>query len=254
MSKAHEKLIADQFGPRAKAYVESAVHSQGEDLAALAGIVEQAAPVHAIDLGAGGGHVSYLMAKYAKSVTALDLSSEMLAAVTATAKEKGLANIATAQGGAERLPFEDAAFDFVASRFSAHHWRDFEQGLGEARRVAKAGSPAVFIDVFAPGRAMLDTHLQAVELLRDGSHVRDYTAAEWLGALGRRGFLPRACRSFRLHMDFPVWIARMNTPEDRASAILTLQASAPAEVKQYFGIEEDGSFWLDVLMMETVAG
>jgi hypothetical protein len=46
----------------------------------------------------------------------------------------------------------------------------------------------------------------------------------------------------------------MNTPEDRASAILTLQASAPAEVKQYFGIEEDGSFWLDVLMMETVAG
>ena len=190
MSKVHEKLIADQFGPRAKAYVESAVHSQGEDLAALAGIVERAAPVHAIDLGAGGGHVSYLMAKYAKSVTALDLSSEMLAAVAATAKEKGLANIATARGGAERLPFDDATFDFVASRFSAHHWRDFEQGLGEARRVAKAGSPAVFIDVFAPGRAMLDTHLQAVELLRDGSHVRDYTAAEWLGALGRRGFLP----------------------------------------------------------------
>ena len=63
MSKAHEKLVADQFGPRAKAYVESAVHSQGEDLAALAGIVERAAPVHAIDLGAGGGHVSYLMAK-----------------------------------------------------------------------------------------------------------------------------------------------------------------------------------------------
>ena len=39
-----------------------------------------------------------------------------------------------------------------------------------------------------------------------------------------------------------------------ASAILTLQASAPAEVKQYFGIEADGSFWLDVLMTETVAG
>ena len=254
MSKAHEKLVADQFGPRAKAYVESAVHSQGEDLAALEEIVERAAPSRAIDLGAGGGHVAYLMAKHAKSVTALDLSSEMLAAVAATARDRGLANIATARGGAEKLPFDDATFDFVASRFSAHHWRDFEQGLGEARRIAKAGSPAVFIDVFAPGRAMLDTHLQAVELLRDGSHVRDYTAAEWLGALGRRGFLVQACRSFRLRMDFPVWIARMNTPEDRASAILTLQASAPAEVKEHFEIEADGSFWLDVLMMETVAG
>jgi SAM-dependent methyltransferase len=150
--------------------------------------------------------------------------------------------------------FADPAFDFVASRFSAHHWRDFEQGLGEARRVAKAGSPAVFIDAFAPGPAMLDTHLQAVELLRDGSYVRDYSVGEWLTALGRRGFALRAFRSFRLRMDFPVWIAHMNTPEDRASAILTLQASAPAEVKQHFEIEKDGSFWLDVMMMETVAG
>ena len=253
MSKAHEKLVADQFGPRAKAYVESAVHSQGEDLAALAGIVERAAPIHAIDLGAGGGHVAYLMAKYAKSVTALDLSGEMLAAVAATAKQKGLGNIATARGGAERLPFDDATFDFVASRFSAHHWRDLEQGLGEARRVAKAGSVAVFIDAFAPGSAMLDTHLQAVELLRDGSHVRDYTVGEWLSALGRRGFALRSFRSFRVRMDFPVWIARMRTPEDRADAILSIQASAPAEVKQHFEIEADGSFMLDVMMAETVA-
>jgi len=178
----------------------------------------------------------------------------MLAAVATTAKEKGLANVATARGGAEKLPFEDAAFDFVASRFSAHHWRDFEQGLGEARRVVKPGSVAVFIDAFAPGSAMLDTHLQAIELLRDGSHVRDYAVGEWLSALGRRGFALRAFRSFRLRMDFPVWIARMRTPEDRANAILSIQATAPAEVKQHFEIEADGSFMLDVMMAETVAG
>jgi len=254
MSRAHEEVVTDQFGPRARAYVESAVHAAGEDLDALEMIVERAAPESAIDLGAGGGHVSYLMAKYAKNVTALDLSSEMLAAVAATARDKGLPNIVVARAAAEKLPFEDAAFDFAASRFSTHHWHDFEQGLAEARRVIKAGSSAVFIDAFAPGRAILDTHLQALELLRDGSHVRDYSAAEWLAALGRRGFVLRECRSFRLRMDFPVWIARMRTPQDRADAILSLQASAPAEVKAHFEIEQDGSFMLDVLMMETVAG
>ena len=88
MSKAHEKLVADQFGPRAKAYVESAVHSQGED-SRRSRRSSSGPSAHAIDLGAGGGHVSYLMARYAKSVTALDLSSEMLAAVAATAKERG---------------------------------------------------------------------------------------------------------------------------------------------------------------------
>ncbi len=34
----------------------------------------------------------------------------------------------------------------------------------------------------SPGRAALDTHLQAVELLRDTSHVRDYSAGEWQAA------------------------------------------------------------------------
>jgi SAM-dependent methyltransferase len=254
MSRAHQNVVADQFGPRARAYVESIVHAQGEDLAALEGIVERAAPARAIDLGTGGGHVSYLMAKHAGSVTALDLSSDMLAAVAATAREKGLSNIEVARAAAEELPFEDGTFDFAASRFSTHHWRDLERGLDEARRVTKAGSHAVFVDVFAPGRALLDTHLQAIELLRDGSHVRDYTAAEWLGVLGRRGFLIQAARSFRLRMDFPVWIARMRTPEDHANVILSLQKSAPAEVKEHFEIEPDGSFMLDVLMMETIAG
>ena len=101
---------------------------------------------------------------------------------------------------------------------------------------------------------MLDTHLQAVELLRDGSHVRDYTVGEWLAALGRRGFALRSFRSFRLRMDFPVWIARMRTPEDRADAILSIQASAPAEVKAALRDRGGWIFMLDVMMVETVAG
>ncbi len=74
-------------------------------------------------------------------------------------------------------------FDFLACRFSAHHWRGFETGLREARRVLVGGSTAVFIDAVATGSAPMDTHLQAIELLRDTSHVRNYRAAEWLGAL-----------------------------------------------------------------------
>ena len=35
MSTAHERVVEAQFGPRAKAYVESAVHSQGADLEAI---------------------------------------------------------------------------------------------------------------------------------------------------------------------------------------------------------------------------
>jgi SAM-dependent methyltransferase len=251
MSKAHERVVEAQFGPRAKAYVESAVHSQGADLEAIAKLAEGADL--ALDMGAGGGHVAYALARHARRVIATDLSSQMLAAVARTAREKGLNNIETAEAPAESLPFEDETFDFVASRFSAHHWRDLDAGLRQARRTLKRSGRAAFVDVFAPGQALLDTHLQAIELLRDHSHVRDYTSAQWLDTLGRSGFAVEACRTWRLRMDFPVWIARMQTPQDNVKAIRALQIAASAETKAHFAIEPDGSFLLDMLMIEASA-
>jgi ubiquinone/menaquinone biosynthesis C-methylase UbiE len=254
MVEAHEQVVEAQFGPRARAYVESAVHAHGADLNAIETLARELRPEAALDLGAGGGHVSYTMARHARRVVAADLSREMLAAVAATARDKGLSNIETVEAPAERLPFEDATFDFVASRFSTHHWRDFEAGLREARRALKHGGRAAFVDAYAPGPALFDTHLQAVELLRDHSHVRDYTFAQWLDALAQAGFAVEACRTWRLRMDFPVWIARMRTPDENVKAIRALQIAASAETKAHFAIEPDGSFLLDVLMIEASAG
>ncbi|MGY2052115.1 class I SAM-dependent methyltransferase [Methylobacterium sp. JK268] len=253
MSGSHETLVTAQFGPRAAAYVESAVHAAGEDLAALDAIAARAAPRRALDLGCGGGHVAYRLAPHAGTVTACDLSGEMLAAVAATAAARELSNIETVEAPAERLPFADGTFDFVATRFSAHHWRDVEGGLREARRVAARGAPMIVIDGLSPGDPLLDTHLQAVELLRDPSHVRDYSLSEWGGALARCGFVIEACQRWQLRMDFASWIARMRTPEAHVRAIRALQALASEPVKAHFAIEPDGSFQLDVLMVEARA-
>lgn len=254
MDRAHERLVEAQFGPRAKAYVESQVHSQGPDLEALEAILRDARPLHALDLGTGGGHVAYLMAGHARTVTACDLSRDMLSAVAAAAAGRGLTNIVVAEAAAEGLTFDDASFDFVSCRYSAHHWRDFEGGLREARRVLKDGSTAVFIDAFAPEPAAFDTHLQAVELLRDTSHVRDYTASEWVAGLERARLTPQTFRFWRIRMDFPSWTARMRTPEENVRAIRALQIAASAETRKHFEIEADGSFMLDVMLIETRAG
>jgi hypothetical protein len=60
--------------------------------------------------------------------------------------------------------------------------------------------------------------------------------------------------TWRLRMDFPVWIARMATPEPLARAIRMVQDNAPEEVRHHFAIEADGSFMLDMAMFETIAG
>ncbi len=246
-----EALTVSQFGPQAGAYVSSAVHASGADLDAVAALAARTKPARALDLGCGGGHVAYALAPHARSVAAVDLSAEMLAAVGAEAARRGLKNIETVQAPAENLPFADGAFDCLVSRYSAHHWRDVAAGLREARRVLRPGAPAVFIDIVSPGVAALDTHLQAVELLRDPSHVRDYALSEWFSLLSAAGFAPRASRVWRLRMDFKVWTQRMSTPPQLAEAILLLQKKADAATRAHFAVEEDGSFLLDGVLIEA---
>lgn len=253
-NNGHDQHVQTNFGPRANAYVESSVHSQGEDLSHLADVVRAISPQQAIDLGAGGGHVSYTIAPYVGTVTAVDLSADMLAAVHETATKKGLSNVATMRASAEQLPFADASFDFLACRYSAHHWHDVNAGLREARRILSKGSKAVFIDAVAPASPILNTHLQAIELLRDTSHVRNYTVAEWTEMLGRAGFSVMALRSFRLRMEFDSWTKRIGTVEPLRNAILMLQQKASPEVQAHFAIEPDGSFMLDMVMIEATCG
>ena len=97
---SREALNNRQFGSSASDYVASAVHSAGADLEQIAEIARTRLPAGArvLDLGCGGGHVSYAVAPYAGSVTAYDLSAEMVAAVEKEAAKRGLSNVATAQG------------------------------------------------------------------------------------------------------------------------------------------------------------
>ena len=242
MANTQQQFAAGQYAPRAQSYVTSAVHAQGDDLAEIAAALHGRAGARALDLGCGGGHVSYCAAPHVAQVVAADPTQAMLDAVAAAAAQKGLGNIATELAAAEALPFADGAFDVVLSRFSAHHWADMDAGLREARRVLKRGGLAMFIDVVAPADPALDTHLQAVELLRDPSHVRNRSVAEWTAALARAGFALQGFALRTLRMEFDVWTARTRTPELRAQAIRSLQSVAPDLVRSHFAIGADGGF------------
>lgn len=248
-SRSHDSFVADRFSPRADAYVVSAVHARGEDLEALGGLIARRPEARAIDLGSGGGHLAFALAPLTRSVVAYDLSPAMLEAVAAEAARRGLANVETRQGSVEALPWPDECFDIVATRYSAHHWRHVGAGLREARRVLKRGGLAVFADVVAPEDPLLDTWLHGLELLRDPSHVRNYSLAQWRALAEAAGFRPTRCERYRIRLEFSAWVGRMNVPPVFVAAIRALQAKADDEVVRHFAIEADGSFWLDTMLM-----
>jgi hypothetical protein len=91
-------------------------------------------------------------------------------------------------------------------------------------------------------------------VLRDVSHVRNYTAAEWVTALGAAGFTLEGFETHRLRLEFANWTTRTRTPEAMVAAIRRLQQGAPDSAKTRFAIEADGSFEIEVASFRAVAG
>jgi ubiquinone/menaquinone biosynthesis C-methylase UbiE len=245
----HEQSISQSFGANAERYLTSPVHSAGADLDFLARSVAALDQPRVLDLGCGAGHASFATARFAREVIAFDLTAGMLEVTAATAKERGLSNISTAQGSVEDLPFDSQQFDFVVSRYSAHHWNDVPRALQEVKRVLKPGGQVCVIDTTGAPSPLLDTHLQSAELLRDPSHVRSYTDLEWLSFFQAASFDARIEQKWRLALEFSSWVSRIGTSAEGIAAIRTLWSSAPFEVRDYFKLQNDLSFELDAGMI-----
>lgn len=172
ISNSHKNAVDRQFGEQANAYLTSAVHAQGKDLQRLAQLLEPHAGARLLDLGCGAGHASFTAAARVAQVVAYDLSAQMLAVVEQTAAEKGLSNIQLQQGVAESLPFEDASFDLVISRYSAHHWHDVGQALREVKRVLAGRQSDLY------GRGLAGASAAGYLSANRGSAARHLTRAQ----------------------------------------------------------------------------
>lgn len=251
MSNHHEALVKSQFSGQAAAYLQSNVHAQGPDLRRLSEWLADDKTATLLDVGCGAGHASFTAAPLVAAVTAYDLSEGMLAVVAQEAEKRGFRNIRCTQGPAEVLPFADNNFDIVISRYSAHHWHDIQAALMEIRRVLKPGGRFIMMDIASPGKAMLDVWLQTVEMLRDPSHIHNYSQGQWLAMVNQRGMIVEKLVSDKLPLEFSSWVARMKTPENIVEAIRYLQTKVSDDVRTHFAIAEDGSFVSDTIMFQA---
>lgn len=242
--RTHSESVVNQFDSQASAYLSSAVHAQGDDLKTAAAYVAQHMPASGVglDLGCGAGHLSFALAPVLSKVVAADASPSMLEVVAEAAKQRDFNNIETLQTLVESLPFADASFDVVATRYSAHHWGDVPAALSEAKRVLKPGGILLVIDVLGYENPLVDTHFQTIELLRDTSHVRDYAETEWRRMLAAAGFEVQDKQAWPVRLEFSSWVTRMRTPELNVQAIRALQQGAPKQVHEALYYESEGSF------------
>jgi SAM-dependent methyltransferase len=100
----------------------------------------------ALEVGAGTGYFSLnlLRAGVIEEATAIDISSGMLNVLATTAERLGL-KVETVVADAERLPFEDEAFDLVLGHAVLHHLPDLDTAFAEFARVIASGGTLAFM-------------------------------------------------------------------------------------------------------------
>jgi SAM-dependent methyltransferase len=113
-------------------------------------LVEYAQPrpgMQILDLASGTGEPAITLASRlgpTGHVTALDLSSDLLAIAAARARQRGFTNVSTQQADAQSLPFPGNRFDLGTCRFGVMFFSDVERALRDLHRVLKPGARACF--------------------------------------------------------------------------------------------------------------
>ncbi len=166
----HQDQILDQFTRQA---VPFATAPGIKDEAALTLVIDfsgAGANDTVLDVACGPGILACAFARVAKHVTGIDITPAMLERARLLQKEKGLANLTWQQGDVLPLPYADASFTIVTSRFAFHHFLDPKAVIAEMNRVCAPGGTVLVIDS-APARDKADA-FNRMEVVRDPSHTR----------------------------------------------------------------------------------
>jgi SAM-dependent methyltransferase len=234
--------IRDRFGAAAAAYATSEVHRGGPDLEAMLAAAPATGRERVLDVGCGAGHTTLAFAARAARVVALDLTPEMLAQASALAAERGFSNVRFEQGDATRLPFPDASFEVVTSRLAAHHFSDPAAMVSEVARVLVPGGVFLLADTVASEDPARDTFLNAFELLRDPSHVRNHRVSEWEAMFRAAGLAPETLGHFDIQLEFDPWVARIGTSPEAQTGLRAVFDAAPDEVRTHFHIHRAAEY------------
>jgi SAM-dependent methyltransferase len=191
--------VTDLWSERAEAYRESAADRQGRDLELFA---EWAAGKTVLDVASGGGHVAKRLRAAGCNVVTCDSAPGMQPDVICRAED---------------LPFADSSFDVVACRVAVHHFEDAPAAVREFGRVS-SGLVLVADNLF------LGEAGEEADRLRDPTHVRNYSEAEWRAMLEQAGLEVESFEREEKRIELEPWLERAGCEGAEAERVKELLA------------------------------
>jgi ubiquinone/menaquinone biosynthesis C-methylase UbiE len=208
----HLQRITDEFARQAETFDAWAVKTDDDVGARFEAALKEAGHGALLDVACGPGVVTAALAPRAASIMAFDATEQMLEKARARCARAGLRNVAFRQGDAENLPFGAGQFDGVVTRLAIHHFANPRRALDEMFRVLRPGGTAVIVDVVSSEDPAESNLHNAIERLRDPSHVRMLPASELEGCMSRAGFCDLEHATWDMSRELEEWFAIVDDP------------------------------------------
>jgi ubiquinone/menaquinone biosynthesis C-methylase UbiE len=189
-----------------------------------------------LDVACGPGIVAAALAEKARQIVALDVTPEMLSQARQRCAKAGLSNVIFREDSATDLPFTENSFDGVVTRLSIHHFEEPRRALDEMFRVLRPGGTLVIADVVSSEDADESALQNAIETLRDPSHVRMLAPSELLSLVEGAGFQVDARSTWDKPRELDEWMGIINEPERVGPLCTVVRALAAAGVTAGMGL------------------
>lgn len=232
----------EQFDRQATEYNAQWNTWSEETLNSMLALAECLPKFRVLDVATGTGFTALAFAPFVHSVVGLDVSPGMLRQAEKYAAERGVTNASFQEGAAESLPFADASFCLVTCRIAPHHFLDVQKFLEETARVLKPGGSLVLADTTVPDESQEAADWQnAVEAVRDPSHVRNYTPGEWRQRTEAAGLTVAECHTEGSGITIPLsdWLVKAGCTPEQSAEVRRRFAEAPDSARKAFQIATD---------------
>jgi SAM-dependent methyltransferase len=172
-----------------------------------------------LDVATGPGFAALAFATRARFVLGLDLTPAMLAQARRRRDEAGVRGLDFALGEATALPVATGAWDVVTCGNAIHHFAAPLPPLREFVRACRPGGVVAISDLASDEDAQRAAEQNAIERLRDPSHVWCYPPSELVAILRGLGLTIRSVETTTARRGLDEWLAIAGAPPDRAARV-----------------------------------